>query len=601
MTSATEDYSTRLAATRQALRALDARGALLANLRTITFLTFFGLLLAVTFAWLPRVALVGAGASLLVFIGLAVVHAGVIHEEAKAKVRESLNHRGLERLAGRWPAFSSTGQRFVREEHLFGADLDVVGQGSLFQRLDETGTEAGEERLARWLLELDATPAQTQARQRAVQALVPLTEFRQRLVTEARLAGETKANPAKFIAWCESPSTLGRHRWAFPLAHVMVPVTLTLGVLALVGVLPSAPFVVALGLQLVVVALTRAALANTYAALMLSDQGLVRFEETFMAIDEEPLTEPLLASLKQGMRSEGPRVAERLKTFTRLLNLAALRQSGQLHPFVNALTLWDVLVLFRLDAWREKHGASVRGWFDALAQLEALSAFATLAFEEPTFVYPSLVDGPATFEAQDLRHPLLPAAVGNDVTLGAPGQALVITGSNMSGKTTLMRAIGLSTVMARAGLPVAAKRLTASALEVVTSMRVKDSLERGVSYFYAEVQRIKAVLERARGAPRQCLFLLDELFMGTNAAERQIASRHLVSTLLDLGAIGALTTHDLALCALADERPQVRNVHFRDEIRDGEMTFDYMLRNGIVQTTNALEVLRRAGVPMPPR
>jgi DNA mismatch repair ATPase MutS len=169
----------------------------------------------------------------------------------------------------------------------------------------------------------------------------------------------------------------------------------------------------------------------------------------------------------------------------------------------------------------------------------------------------------------------------------------------MSGKTTLMRAMGLTQVMALAGLPVCASSLQVSVAQVLTSMRVKDSLERGVSYFYAEVQRIKALLDAAQADRDRCLFLLDELFMGTNTKERQIASRQLVLMLLDAGACGAVTTHDLSLCELSVERPTlIRNVHFRDDVSGGDMTFDYRLREGIVQTTNALEVLRRAGVPV---
>ena len=185
----------------------------------------------------------------------------------------------------------------------------------------------------------------------------------------------------------------------------------------------------------------------------------------------------------------------------------------------------------------------------------------------------------------------------NDVKLEGPGTALVITGSNMSGKTTLMRAMGLNTVLALAGMPVAAQTLKLSVVQVLTTMRVKDSLERGISYFYAEVQRIKLILDVAQANPKRTLFLLDELLMGTNTRERQIASRELLRMLLATGAAGALTTHDLSLTELASYPGlTVRNVHFRDLEQNGEMTFDYLLRDGVVETTNALEVLRRAGV-----
>jgi DNA mismatch repair ATPase MutS len=253
----------------------------------------------------------------------------------------------------------------------------------------------------------------------------------------------------------------------------------------------------------------------------------------------------------------------------------------------------------RLELALERSG-SLFGEQEEIDELEALSAFAGYAFECPDDVFPEVTDQGFSVKATGLAHPLLERPVRNDLGLSGPGQALVITGSNMSGKTTLMRTLGLNAVMALAGLPVRATSFSIARAQVLTSMRVKDSLERGVSYFYAEVQRIKLVLDTARANRDACLFLLDELFMGTNAKERTLASKYLLRELLSLGASGAVTTHDLALCELEHEVPgQVLNVHFRDVVVEGEMTFDYTLRPGIVQTTNALEVLRRAGVMVP--
>jgi DNA mismatch repair ATPase MutS len=241
----------------------------------------------------------------------------------------------------------------------------------------------------------------------------------------------------------------------------------------------------------------------------------------------------------------------------------------------------------------------VRGWFEALAELEAVSCLAGFAHDRPGFTWPTLVTEGPRVEAQELGHPLLDNPVPNDVSLPGPRYGLLITGSNMSGKTTLMRAIGTNVVLALAGAPVAARAFTLSPLQVLTSMRVKDSLERGVSYFYAEVQRIKAVLDAASAAKGQALFLLDEILLGTNTRERQIASREVLRLLLGTGACGAVTTHDLSLAVLADEPGMhVVNVHFRDHLEDGKMVFDYKLRQGVVDTTNAIRVLRMAGVPV---
>jgi hypothetical protein len=574
----------------------DREGAWLAHLRTVTFLGFLALLGAVIFEKMPRWGGAGALAALAAYVALAIVHARVLRAEARARVLKALHERGLARLDGRWRAFPETGAGLLPEGHLYAADLDVLGQGSLFQRLDDTGTRAGERQLAAWLLEAAPDADAVRARQQAVQELAPRLDFRLALITEARLAGQDKADPSRFIAWAEGPSPLDRVRWAYPLAHVLPPFTIGAGLLAANDVVTALPFWLGLAAQVTIVLATRGALGRMWEALMLGERGFMRFEDTFRAIDAERFDAPLLRALKAGQLA-GPSVSVRLAAFARLMGFAELRASGQLHPIINALTLWDVLFLVRLDRWRAEHGQGVRRWFEALAQLEALASLATWPFERPQDAWPTVDDGPVRLEAQALGHPLLDAAVPNDVALSGPGAAWVITGSNMSGKTTLMRAVGLNTVMALAGLPVCAASFSVGRVQVMTSMRVKDSLERGVSYFYAEVQRIKALVDAARAHRERCLFLLDELFMGTNTRERQVASRQLLLMLLDAGAAGAVTTHDLSLCELAAEREgRVRNVHFRDHITDGEMTFDYRLREGVVTTTNALEVLRRAGL-----
>lgn len=597
MTTARAEYEARIAATKAVLVALDRQGARLANLRTVAFLAFGALSLAVIFERLPRVAVLGALAAIVSYVVLAIIHARVIRAEEFAKVRLSLNERGLARLDGRWHDFPATGAGRAPDGHLYAGDLDLTGKGSLLQRLDETGTAAGEAQLLAWLLTPAPDAATVRARQAAVRELAPRVDFRQLLVAEARMAGQVdKADPSRFVAWAEAPSRLSGIRWAYPLAHVLPPLTIGAGLLSANDLLSALPFWIGLGLQIAVVVATKKPINAMWEALSLGERGFVRFEETFRAIDAQTFEGEHLRALQRGLQ-DGPPVSERLRAFARLLGFAELKNSGQLHPVINALTLWDLLVLFRIDRWRAQHGAGVRRWFEALAQLEALASFACWHFERPDDCFPEVDDGDVHLEAAAVGHPLLEAPVRNDVALPGPGAALVITGSNMSGKTTLMRALGLNTVMALAGLPVCAKAFRVARVQVLTSMRVKDSLERGVSYFYAEVQRIKTVLDAAAANPRRCLFFLDELFMGTNTKERQIASRQLLLLLLDGGAAGAVTTHDLSLCELADERPElVRNVHFRDEVKDGEMTFDYRLRPGVVQTTNALEVLRRAGV-----
>jgi hypothetical protein len=597
LSSAETTYLERVATAKARLAQLDARGGRLANLRLATFLIAVGLALATLFGKLPGWGFLAALGSMAIYAALAVRHAKVIREERTAKTVLLLNERGLQRLAGKWREFPSQGERYRVEGHLYVGDLDVFGQGSLFQRLDETSTQAGEKLLAGWLSAPTKSAAEIKARQSALKELAPLIDFRQTLVSETRQVVVQKADPSKFIRWVENGSSIASLKWAFALAHVLPLVTfgLWVGVQARV-LLDWVPYV-GLGLQIAVVVITSPKLAEMYAQLAMGEQGFVQFEHTFEAIDAQQFSDPLLGRLKTGLATGGPPVSQRLKHFERLHGFASLRSAKEVHWLVNALLLWDLHFLFRIERWRSELGTGVRGWFESLAQLEAFSSMATWAYENPTHAWPEVDEGPVHFEGKALGHPLLDNPVRNDLALEGPGTAVVITGSNMSGKTTLMRAMGLNTVIALAGMPVAAESLKVSVAQVLTSMRVKDSLERGVSYFYAEVQRIKAVLDVAKANPGKTLFLLDELLMGTNTRERQIASRELMRMLLSTGASGALTTHDLSLTELASyPGVKVRNVHFRDLEKDGEMTFDYVLREGVVETTNALEVLRRAGV-----
>jgi DNA mismatch repair ATPase MutS len=336
---------------------------------------------------------------------------------------------------------------------------------------------------------------------------------------------------------------------------------------------------------------------ETYEALSASEGGFTRFHRALALVEGESLQAPALVQLQGRLGVPGRRASSVLRAFSWRYAFAELRQSGLVHVGINLLTLWDIHWLFALERWRARHGPFLRKWFEVLAELEALSSLAGFAHVRPAFCYPVVEDGPAKVSATAMGHPLLDAPVTNDVELCGPTTALVVTGSNMSGKSTLLRALGLNAVLSLAGSPVCAGSFGLSPVRVLTSMRVKDSLERGVSYFYAEVQRLKLVLDGARAAEGHALFLLDEVLLGTNARERQIASREVVRLLLETGAIGAVATHDLSLAALTGSGGvSIRNVHLEDQIVDGAMCFDYRLREGVVQGTNALRVLQQAGI-----
>ncbi len=275
--------------------------------------------------------------------------------------------------------------------------------------------------------------------------------------------------------------------------------------------------------------------------------------------------------------------------------------------------LWDVHTLRMLERWRERSGTQAPQWFALLAEIEALAGLATLSYDNPTWAFPTVTDtaekGDARLEARALGHPLLPpdGCVRNDVTIGPPGTFLLVTGSNMSGKSTLLRAIGVNVALAQAGAPVCAEAFALPPVALATSMRAQDSLEAGVSYFMAELRRLKQIVDElsvvARAGERVPVFLLDEILSGTNTSERQIAARSVIRYLLDLGATGAVSTHDLTLAQAPDLTPLSQPVHFTERFtRDASgpsMTFDYRLRPGVATSVNALKLMEIVGLPAP--
>ena len=318
-------------------------------------------------------------------------------------------------------------------------------------------------------------------------------------------------------------------------------------------------------------------------------------------VEELGLDAPLLAELKTRLLKSGSAPSKAMARLERVLGWFELRHNGLVYPFVNLVTLWDIHCTLALERWRESVRGSIADWFAVVGEVEALSSLAGLSHDEPDFAFPEvLADGPL-FAAEALAHPLIESGrrVTNDVHLETKGTALLVTGSNMSGKSTLLRAMGLAAVLAFAGAPVCARRLRIAPLVIRTSVRVADSLERGVSHFYAEVKKLSAVLEASRGE-NPVLFLLDEILHGTNSRERQIGARWLLSELLKRGAVGAVSTHDEELCRLTPElMSRVALVHFRETVADGKMTFDFLLREGPVKADNALRVMQLAGLEVP--
>jgi hypothetical protein len=428
-----------------------------------------------------------------------------------------------------------------------------------------------------------------------------MPRFREDLAAYGVESGTRGRGPEPFLAWAEAsngPSpllvALGRGLVAATVAAYLVP--RALGLQGLVGNL----WVVPLAAQLAVLAVLRPAIEPILAPASSREEPFGRFVSLFRLIEGQRFRAPRLAAVHAVIAgAEGsPSASRELGRLQTILGFAELRQSGIVAVFANVFLLWDVFCAAALLRWRARAGASARGWIEAMAELEALSGLATFASEHPAFAFPEIAPGALCFVAEGMGHPLIPSArrVDNDVALAGPGSALMVTGSNMSGKSTLLRAVGVNAVLALAGAPVCAHKLVLAPLQVRTSMRMTDSLEEGVSHFYAELARLKGIVDAANGGER-VLFLLDEVLHGTNSRERNIGARAVVTHLLDRGAIGAVSSHDLGLADLEVESGgRVKNVHFQELAEGGKMTFDYQLKPGVVTSSNALRLMKLIGI-----
>jgi hypothetical protein len=574
---------------------IAAGGALLVGILAEPLAVWFGVILA------------------LAFVALLFVHARVLEKLEDAERWADVNERALSRVTGRWRDLADTGASLRPDGHPYAEDLDLFGHGSLYQRVSVAHTRYGQCALRDYLCE-PVELAESSLRQGAVRDLVGELELRQRFEALSIAAVQTLAEQAgkKDGRQREAPDPEPFFQWATgewkPSAALLLRVASwvlpTWTVVGIVGSFalawPMAVWIVPLVLQLFCIAASREAAGQAFHALTATEGTLRRYAPMLALVETLESDSVLLKRLREQLDSATDRPSEAMAGLWRVAGWFALRENGMVHPFINALLLWDLHCTFRLEAWRQRHGASARAWFDVLGTFEAVSSFAGLAHDDEEHCWPELDSARAHFEAQDLAHPLIDPEqrVGNDVVLPAAGHALLITGSNMSGKSTFLRSMGIAAVMASAGAPVCARRLSLSPLPVCTSIRISDSLEAGVSHFYAEVSRLRDVLRAAERGP--VLFLLDEILHGTNSRERQIGAKWMLSELLRLDSLGVISTHDMGLCEVEPAlESRVTLLHLRESVEGGRMTFDYLLRPGPVTAGNALRLMREVGLDVP--
>ena len=551
----------------------------------------------------------GMAAIAALFAVLVAHHSRLSLRERRMRDRALLAHAGLHRLRREWRALPERDWQ-APPGHPYAIDLDIFGPASLARLLPPVTSIPGSGTLRSWLL-APAPVAEVRRRQTAVAELAPLVELREDLSIEAGGVWGAPRRIEQFVRWAENPGSLLTSRpWLVWASRIIPAITLMLGAAHGAGVIARPLWMLPL---LIGIALVAAFSRRLFAALrraLPESEILARYAELLRVTADAKLESPMLRDLQQDISSDEATAHIQVARLVRIMRMAEIWRSPMLHFPLQLGLLWDFHLVHLLERWQRSAGRDVGRWLAALGAAESLSALATLAHDNPDWTFPELTEsGPAILDARALGHPLLApdVRVANDVSVGPPGTFLLVTGSNMAGKSTLIRSIGLNVVLAQCGAPVCAEHLRCPPLAVHTSIRVQDSLEQGVSFFMAELLRLKQVVDAAHAAPesgRTLLYLLDEILQGTNSSERTIAARRIVGHLVASGAIGAVTTHDLALAGSEALVRARTDVHFTEQLTrnaDGEskMTFDYRLRPGVATSTNALKLLEIVGLPGP--
>jgi hypothetical protein len=583
------EYERRLDARRRQLAAGERRHAWFGHAR---LLIAAGAAIVIWWGGLDALAWLFVPLGLFVLVALA--HARLLNRTDAVRSAIHFYERGLARIRHEWIGHGRTGDAYRQPDHLYADDLDLFGRGGLFELLVTTRTRAGEETMARWLL-APASHAVARARQEAVRELATRLDLRE---TVAVIGDHVKvAVDAPLLRqWAASTQRIGGGPVRVAVALLVAVTLVTLAYWSQTGAFSTLAAVL-LVTQVLVGAALRARVVAVIEAVEAPAHDLGVLSGLLRVIERESFQSPHLRALQQSLAGTHT-ASNEIARLSRLVALLASRRNV-IFAVASGLLMWATQWAFAIDAWKRRAGVHIPHWLDVVGEFEALLALGGFAAEHPAYVFPDLVDGPPQMSASALAHATLGAeAVPNDLVLGADApHLLVISGSNMSGKSTWMRTIGVAVVLARMGAPVRASACALSPLAVGAAIRVQDSLTDGRSRFFAEILRLKHIVDLARGEGGAVLFLLDEILSGTNSHDRRIGAEAVMIGLVNAGAIGLVTTHDLALAAITDRLgARALNAHFDDRFADGVLHFDFRLKPGIVETSNALALMRSIGI-----
>lgn len=532
-----------------------------------------------------------------IFIYLVKLHEKAIDKKSYADALVTINQRGMARVNGGWNKFQDDGSEFIEEEHPFSGDLDIVGHSSLFQWINTAATYMGRLKLKDYLLRPLSEISKITTRQEAVKELSQEIKLRQRINAEGMLIGDKSKNPEELLNWAETPELNVDNIFLKLLVNGLTLAFFTCIFLLIFTDLISYKYILGIfAANIVVILLGNKKFSNNLDTIHKYKDGIKIYERIIKIIEDKEFSSAAVRELKKGFFTDNNKKASEvigeLKTISDLIS--DRRNVGYL--IFDIAFLWDFRMASMLYKWKSHYGKYLKSWLEIVGEVEALGSLANIAFENESWCYPEVLNEGTILKAESLGHPLLgQRRVSNDITIREQGSVLLITGSNMSGKSTFLRTVGINLVMSYCGAPVCANRFSAQLMDVYSCMRVSDNLEKSISSFYAEILRIKMIVSASK-EKRKIFFLLDEIFKGTNSLDRHQGATVLIKQLSAQGASGMVSTHDLELGELDRELSKLTNYHFLEHYDNGELKFDYKLKKGISTTRNAMHIIRLAGI-----
>jgi hypothetical protein len=587
--SPTERYTERLREREARLAHLDRVHARIGSTR----LAIAALFLVTVWLCFGRyaIALSWLAVPIAAFIAAVLIHLRVRGLRSRAQRAVAFYRAGLDRLLDQWHGSGRTGTRFDVQHHIYAADLDLFGKDSLYELLCAARTQMGEDTLAQWLLK-PADIETIRERHASIGDLRGRLDLREELAIEGD-EQRIDLRSEMLIGWAHAPNRLNRP-WIVWTAPLLACVAVA-SVFAWVVWDLRFPLLAVVLIEIAVGYLLREPIRAAITAIETAYEDLKYLSRLLRLIETQRFDAAPLRALVQKLSSHTLSASATFSKLATIVNFVESRRNPLLLPFM-LLLMYPLQTALAAERWRSAHAQVIRAWLEVIGEVEALVSLAQYADEHPGDPFPEFIEGAAAFQAADLGHPLIPATVRvcNDVDISGKRRVLLVSGSNMSGKSTLLRAVGINTVLAMAGAPVRAKRLRLTPLQVGASIRINDSLHEGSSRFYAEITRLRQLFEPS---PLPLLFLLDELLQGTNSADRRVGAEGVIRALIARGAIGLISTHDLALTDIAGlGEGALDNVHFQDEFADGKLKFDFKLQAGVVTKSNGIALMRSIGL-----